>query len=411
MKISQLFNVSQIELANFHYVTNALTRAFAACTILLCIPICILNCLRCFAKAASPLSRGTTNDLLGNAYHYPVFNHGFLRHHLILLIIVKGDMNWVGLPRDVSTTSCLDCCTDMKVGLVSLYGFRQLTGISTSSVHIDSLQQSQFSMMDRASLLARVLIASIIFRTKDLSVETSFRLFGIRVDNVTIDQAVTKIVSLPSTQCIQTGCFVNVNSFNLMRQNTELSDAISACDFVFADGSGVRIAAQQRGSLVRGNVNGTDMLPLLCQRARSENQSIFLLGAEPGVASLTATNLQRQYPGLHIAGTHHGYFDKQASCDVIHAINATKADILLVALGSPTQECWLQKYKSMLKVNTAISVGGLFDFYSGRIPRAPIWMREMGVEWVWRLLQEPRKKFRRYVIGNPVFLFHCFFES
>ena len=93
---------------------------------------------------------------------------------------------------------------------------------------------------------------------------------------------------------------------------------------------------------------------------------------------------------------------------IVEAINAAQADVLLVALGSPIQEDWVMANRLRLKVGTAIAVGGLFDFLSGNIPRAPLWMRELGLEWVFRLIQEPRVKFTRYVIGNPLFLWRAF---
>jgi len=411
MKISQLFNNPQIEISNLPSMKEGFIRAFAAFIVFLFIPLFILNTVICITKFKAPLSYGSTYDVFGKPYYYPVFNHGKFRHILLLLLIVKGDMTWVGLPRDVTKSTCLNGFKKMKVGLVSLYGLHQFTGISISSIDEDMQRQRQFSNIEKSFLLVRVLLASLAFRTKRLKIETSFRIFGIRIDNVTLDSAVAKIMSALPCKYPKTACFVNVNSFNLARGFNELSDAINDFDFAFADGSGIRIAAQMQGNRLLGNVNGTDMLPLLCSQARSNNKSLFLLGAEPGVAGLTASNLEREYPGLRISGTYHGYFDKKDSHEIIKKINAAKTDILLVAFGSPTQERWLQEHKSMLNVNIAIAVGGLFDFYSGRIARAPVWIRELGMEWVWRLMQEPHKKFHRYVIGNPVFLLRCFFQS
>jgi N-acetylglucosaminyldiphosphoundecaprenol N-acetyl-beta-D-mannosaminyltransferase len=299
----------------------------------------------------------------------------------------------------------------MKIGLVSIYYLHQFTGISISNVEKDTLLQSNFSRLEKFNLLVKTLVASLTFRKKNQAIKASFRIFGIRIDNVSLDNAVTKILTPSSSLCTQTACFVNVNSINLASDNNALISTINNFDFAFADGSGVRIAAQMQGDQLLANVNGTDMLPVLCDRARSNNQSLYLLGSEHDVAGLAAANLQRKYPGLRIAGTHHGYFDEQDSQEVICKINAANTDILLVALGSPIQESWLQENKSRLKVNTAVAVGGLFDFYSGRISRAPVWMRELGMEWVWRLMKEPKNKFHRYVIGNPIFIFRCFFQS
>jgi len=256
----------------------------------------------------------------------------------------------------------------------------------------------------------------LIYQNESLSAKSlyaakEFKLFDIRIDNLTIDAAVTNIIAPRRSAQAKTVCFVNVNSFNLAHHDASLKHAINAADYVFADGSGARIAAQRKGYRLLDNVNGTDLLPKLCERAIQENKSIYLLGAKPEVAEKAANKLVQQYPGLRIAGSHHGYFDKNNCSDVINKINQSQADILLVAFGSPIQENFLQTHKASLSVNTVVAVGGLFDFYSGNISRAPLWMRELGLEWIWRLIQEPKAKFNRYVIGNPIFLYRCFFKN
>ena len=108
---------------------------------------------------------------------------------------------------------------------------------------------------------------------------------------------------------------------------------------------------------------------------------------------------------LKIAGTRDGYFDPEEEKAVVDTINESGARILLVAFGAPRQEFWLECWRERLVPPVGMGVGGLFDFYSGRIPRAPVWMREIGLEWVFRLMQEPGRMWRRYIIGNPLFLF------
>jgi N-acetylglucosaminyldiphosphoundecaprenol N-acetyl-beta-D-mannosaminyltransferase len=108
-----------------------------------------------------------------------------------------------------------------------------------------------------------------------------------------------------------------------------------------------------------------------------------------------------RYPGLHIAGTRHGY---EAGTDAVEEINRAAADILLVGMGTPTQEKWIADYQDQLDVPVIWAVGALFDFVSGRIPRGPHWMTEHGLEWLCRLAAEPAKLWRRYLIGNPLFL-------
>jgi len=378
---------------------------------LLFLPVYSLNILISSFKLSSPFSNATTKDLIGKEYRYLQFNHGFLRHSLIILLIARGDMTWVGLPRDVNHNTCLAALATMKVGLVSLYGLHQSTGLSNNQLLADTLKQAKYTQIERFLLVVRMLFVSLFFSIKNLKPENTFNLFGIKLDNTSLEGAVAKILAPGHSHIAKTVCFVNVNSFNLAHHNGSLCRAINASDYVFADGAGVRMAAQKKGIRLLGNVNGTDLLPELCRQTLFKGQRVYLLGSEPGVAAQTAKNLERLHPGLRISGTYHGYFSKDDTASVIQKINQSKTDILLVALGSPHQECWLQTHKSELQVNTAVAVGGLFDFYSGRISRAPIWLRELGLEWVWRLIKEPRNKFYRYVIGNPIFIFRVFFSD
>ena len=180
---------------------------------------------------------------------------------------------------------------------------------------------------------------------------------------------------------------------------------------MFADGIGIRIGAGLNGQLVKDNVNGTDMFPRLCQRLAEQGVGVYLLGGREGVAEQAALRMQQRFPELIISGHQHGYFDANNTQAVIDDINASGAAVLLVAMGAPAQELWIEQYADQLAPSVNIGVGGLFDFYSGRISRAPLWLRQIGMEWIWRLSQEPARMWRRYVLGNPVFLARVWKES
>lgn len=165
------------------------------------------------------------------------------------------------------------------------------------------------------------------------------------------------------------------------------------------------------GQGVADNVNGTDLFPMLCERLAGTRHSLFLLGARPGIAEATAENMQQLYPGLKIAGTRDGYFTADEEQEVIGQINGSGATVLLVALGAPRQENWIMQNQQALDPGLMMGVGGLFDFYSGRISRAPVWVREIGLEWVWRLIQEPRRMWQRYLVGNFLFLYRVWREK
>ena len=146
------------------------------------------------------------------------------------------------------------------------------------------------------------------------------------------------------------------------------------------------------------------MFPRLCREAARRGLRVFLLGARPGVAAEAARRMEESFPGLQVVGTRHGYFTPEQNPEVCAEIARSGADLVLVGLGAPRQDLWLERYHRALGFSVVVGVGGLFDFYSGRIRRAPAAWRELGLEWLWRLRCEPGRLWSRYVLGNPLFL-------
>lgn len=204
--------------------------------------------------------------------------------------------------------------------------------------------------------------------------------------------------------------FANAHCINVSYRDETYFRVLQQSTLVLPDGSGIRLAMKLHGIDLRENLNGTDLFPELCKLAAREGFSIYLFGAAPGVAAQVESNMTKKIPGLKIAGTHHGYFDEDRVETVIDEINRSGADILLVAMGIPTQEKWLAKHAHRLNTTINMGVGGLFDFYAERISRAPLWLRKMGMEWTWRLLQEPVRMWRRYILGNPEFVLRSLIE-
>ncbi len=172
----------------------------------------------------------------------------------------------------------------------------------------------------------------------------------------------------------------------------------------------MKLAARWAGTPLMDNVNGTDLFPHLCDRLQQTDHALFLLGGEPGVAEELRRKLETQYPKLTLSGTRHGHFSDDDNQKVINQINQSNTDILLVAMGVPKQEKWITEFAPKTGARVAVGVGGLFNFYSGRIPRAPKWMRASGLEWLHRFIQEPGRLWRRYFIGNLVFILRVFFQ-
>lgn len=222
--------------------------------------------------------------------------------------------------------------------------------------------------------------------------------------NLALDEAVDAIECALSAARFTTIAFANADCANIAAINADYRSDLAAMDWIFIDGIGMRMAAKLQKTPVRDNVNGTDLFPRLCASLARSGKRIFLLGGEPGVAQAAADWAAAHHPGLRIAGTHHGFFTPGETHQIIETIRKSGADLLLVGFGAPRQESWINRFAGFTGVTVAMGVGGLFDYYSGRIPRAPMWMRKSGLEWLFRLIQEPGRLWRRYLVGNAVFL-------
>jgi N-acetylglucosaminyldiphosphoundecaprenol N-acetyl-beta-D-mannosaminyltransferase len=230
------------------------------------------------------------------------------------------------------------------------------------------------------------------------------RLFGLSIDNLRMQDAVEAILQRLDDARSHQVCFVNADCVNLASRDAAYRRVFQTASLVLADGIGMKLAGLVLRQSLRDNVNGTDLFPRLCAALDSQAKRVYLLGAQPGVADGVAQWIVRWYPGVRIVGVQHGYFESEEESEVIRQIRDAKADILLVALGAPRQDLWICEHLETLGVKVAMGVGGLFEFYSGRIPRAPVWLRRLGMEWAYRLWREPRRLWRRYLLGNPLFL-------
>jgi len=204
----------------------------------------------------------------------------------------------------------------------------------------------------------------------------------------------------------ETVSFINADCLNISCKDNEYREILKSQNIVLPDGAGINIACRVIGERLVANLNGTDLIPELWEIGPGNGYRFYLLGAAPGVTDRMQKKLEETYPGIEIAGEHHGYFDHMTeSDDVIEKINASGANIVLVAFGAPVQEKWIHKHHGKIDCNLIVGVGGLFDFYSGDKKRAPMWMRKHGVEWMYRLYLEPGRLWRRYIIGNPLFVY------
>ncbi len=200
----------------------------------------------------------------------------------------------------------------------------------------------------------------------------------------------------------------NVHGLNLCYRDPGLRSFFNVASLVFCDGSGVMLAARILGERIPERITYADWTWQLAAFAEREGLSLFFLGARPGVAEIAAVRLEERHPDLKIAGVHHGYFDWTVEAPeneaVVAEINAARPDLLLVGLGMPLQERWLMQNWDRLDARVALTGGAVFDYVSGELKRGPRVLTDNGFEWLARLLIEPGRLWRRYVVGNPIFL-------
>lgn len=334
-----------------------------------------------------------------------------LFHSLPRLVnLTKGDLSWVGpAVRPVGPSQLRTekgrVAASIPPGIFSTWQLRQRTNVDYGTqTDIDAEYVRKRSPRANGGIILRSLLTSVYGGANRACLARRADILGLPLDNLTMDEAIDAIVTPAGHGRLRQVSFVNVDCVNLSFRDKAYRNTLLNSDFRLPDGIGLRIAGRILRSEIRQNVNGTDLFPLLLARLAATGQSLFLLGGRPGVADDVAAWAQSNYPGVRITGTAHGYFGAGEETALIERINQSGANILLVAFGAPRQEKWIERHAGRLRVQSALGVGGLFDFYAGRIPRAPQWLRELGLEWTFRLYQEPGRMWRRYLVGNVVFL-------
>lgn len=198
--------------------------------------------------------------------------------------------------------------------------------------------------------------------------------------------------------------FMNAHCCNVMAKDRSYAAAVRRAEVLLPDGIGVELAGKMTGHTLTANLNGTDLVPDLMQRAADMGKSVYLFGGTPGTAEAAAKNLQTAIPDLKIAGTRDGFMGALDPMAVIADINASGADVVIVAMGVPMQEMWIDCHASALDAPLCLGVGAALDFLAGNVKRAPKPVRKVKMEWVWRLAMEPKRMAKRYLYGNIAFL-------
>jgi len=231
-------------------------------------------------------------------------------------------------------------------------------------------------------------------------------ILGVLVDNISRRYLITGVEHFARSGGRYRVMYANIHVLNTAYDDAELRRILNQADLVYCDGAGVRLGARILGRYLPERMTGADWIYDLCLVCQDKGVTLYLLGGEPGVAAEAARILTARYPDLGIVGTHHGHYDHNGPENdaVIAEINALHPDILLVGFGTPLQEKWIDRHFERLQVPVVWAVGALVDFVAGKKPRAPRWMLDHGLEWLYRLKTEPRRLWKRYLVGNPLFL-------
>lgn len=227
-------------------------------------------------------------------------------------------------------------------------------------------------------------------------------MFGVEIDALDMDQTVERIAELLDPEHPIQHVVLNAGKVVTMASDDRLREVIADCPIVNADGTSVVWASRLLRRPLPERVAGIDLFERLVGEAETRGWSVYFLGAREHVLDELLSRFRRRFPELRVAGSRNGYWDDDA--EVIDAVRASGADMLFVAIPSPRKEFWLAEHLQALGVSFAMGVGGSFDVLAGTIARAPTWVQRIGCEWVYRLVQEPRRMWKRYLVGNTKFI-------
>ena len=230
------------------------------------------------------------------------------------------------------------------------------------------------------------------------------KFLNIEVDNLTMDEAICRIEELINNKKPSYVVTPNVDHIVKLEHDIEFQNVYKEADLILTDGMPLIWISKLKKNPIKEKVSGSDLFPKVCRLASRKGYKVFLLGAAEGVADKAAENLKSKYTGLNIVGTYspsYGFEKKDEEINkIIKIINNAKPDILAVGLGAPKQEKFLYKYKDRLNVPISLAIGASIDFEAGNVNRAPKWMQKCGLEWFYRLVKEPNRMFKRYIIDD-----------
>jgi len=233
---------------------------------------------------------------------------------------------------------------------------------------------------------------------------------GVAVDPLTLVETCDAFREFIMRRAQALAVSVNVDTWIQLRRDEAFRSTVAAADLVLVDGTPLVWVARVLGAPLPGRVSGSDFLPLFCEVAAREGYHVFLFGANPGVADRAGDVLRARHPGLTVSTYSPPFWFERDDAEnrrAIDAVRRAKPDVLFVALPQPRQENWLARHREDLDVPVSMGVGSAFDFVAGRLKRAPVWMQRAGLEWSYRLMQEPGRLWKRYLLDDSRIVYHA----
>jgi N-acetylglucosaminyldiphosphoundecaprenol N-acetyl-beta-D-mannosaminyltransferase len=254
--------------------------------------------------------------------------------------------------------------------------------------------------------------SDIAGRQNQISRANRVILMGVGIDCLSSKELYSRVQSLLSDDKKHLITYVNIHTMNIAYKNASLREAYFKSTVTYCDGAGIKLGARIAGKYIPERMTSATFIHDFCKRWENDGVRIFFLGGLPGVATKACHLLRQLYPRLQIVGEMHGYFkwDCAEEEGVLLKISDAHPDILFIGFGTPLQELWTLAKWDRLHAHIVWPIGAVVDYLACRVPRCPKWMEENSLEWLFRLIYEPKRMFRRYVIGNPLFLFRILCE-
>lgn len=235
-----------------------------------------------------------------------------------------------------------------------------------------------------------------------------YKILNTYVNAISMEETIEEVEKIIAEGKPTQHVVINALKVNLMREDKELRKIVNSCPLINADGASIVWAAKKLGVPLKERVAGIDLFNNLVKVAAKKGYKIYLFGAKEEVVVKVKQIFEKKYPSLKIVGYRNGYFSENDEKQIVKDMAESGADMMFVAFSSPKKEYWVNKYINELNIPFVMGVGGSFDVVAGVTSRAPLWMQNHGLEWFYRFIQEPRRLWNRYMVGNTKFVIYTF---